>query len=229
MLAIVCLRIVTTRDIDVFLTHLNNSRFLRAMDFGRFDHIFRGRISAALTKTKSNALVSSSVIRYRKPLYIFLPYAIDTGVVYWDDRSVYYRQDVRTLHDNFVRGTAYLKVTMIGASPADLLEYALKGYRGSMDWGKTFIPQVLVPASEGGNSEAVETQLPSDLRGAKHFFDKRSLPSDIEAFLRFNEESSLRIKASGLVKGATKEAVKRLQEEQALNSCRPTQSRMKSE
>ncbi|KAF2362868.1 HotDog domain [Trinorchestia longiramus] len=198
--------IVTTRDIDLFLTHLNNSRFLRAMDFGRFDHIFRTNLSSAISKTKSQALVASSTIRYRKPLYVFLPYAIDTGVVYWDSRSVYYRQDVRSLHDNFIRGTAYLKVTMVGTSPAQLFEHAVLGYTGPLTWTRTFIP----PPSLGLMDHDKECKLPSDGKEVESFLDTRIVPSDLQAFLRFNEESSLRIKASLLVKGATEEAVKRL-------------------
>ena len=41
--------------------------------------------------------------------------------MYWDTKNLYYRQDFVTLHDNFVRATAYVKLAVLGPQPESLL------------------------------------------------------------------------------------------------------------
>lgn len=41
--------------------------------------------------------------------------------MYWDEKNIYYRQDFVTLHDNFLRATAYVKLAVLGAQPENLL------------------------------------------------------------------------------------------------------------
>lgn len=66
----------TTRDIDFLLTHINNARYLRAMDFGRVSHCLRTGIDKAMVQHKASMLVAASTIRYRKPVYLFMPYRL---------------------------------------------------------------------------------------------------------------------------------------------------------
>ncbi|XP_050685758.1 protein THEM6-like isoform X2 [Eriocheir sinensis] len=110
----------TTRDIDFMLNHINNGRYLRAMDFGRLDHCIRSGIFKTVYETKSKLLVAASTIRYRKPVYLFVPYRLQSQIVYWDEKNVYYRQDFVTLHDNFLRATAYVKLAVLGLQTEEL-------------------------------------------------------------------------------------------------------------
>lgn len=63
--------------------------------------------------------------------YLFLFYScksieIDNlQIVYWDERNLYYRQNFETIHDNFLRATAYVKLTVLGSSPDELLTACL--------------------------------------------------------------------------------------------------------
>lgn len=72
--------ICTTRDIDFLLNHINNARYLRAMDFGRVDHFTRARLLSGLGGKKVQVLVAASTIRYRKPVYLFMPYRLESQV-----------------------------------------------------------------------------------------------------------------------------------------------------
>ncbi|XP_047472361.1 protein THEM6-like [Penaeus chinensis] len=117
--------ICTTRDIDFLLNHINNSRYLRAMDFGRVDHFTRSRLLSGIGGKKVQVLVAASTIRYRKPVYLFMPYRLESQIVYWDERNLYYRQNFETIHDNFLRATAYVKLTVLGSSPDELLSTCL--------------------------------------------------------------------------------------------------------
>lgn len=113
--------ICTTRDIDFMLNHINNGRYIRAMDFGRLDHCIRSGIFKSVAKSSATLLVAATTIRYRKPVYLFVPYRLQSQIVYWDDKNMYYRQDFITLHDNFVRATAYVKLAVLGSQPEELL------------------------------------------------------------------------------------------------------------
>lgn len=70
----------TTRDIDFLLNHINNSRYLRAMDFGRVDHCIRSGIWRTLSESRSKLLVAATTIRYRKPVFLFVPYRLQSQV-----------------------------------------------------------------------------------------------------------------------------------------------------
>ena len=119
-------------------------------------------------------------------------------IVHWDERSVYYRQDIRTLHDGFIRSTAYGKATFIGITPIEVLREAAVGC----------------------------SQVPSCLASSQNFLEEknydlferfrqiRPAPSDLKTFAEFNELSSLRLKASKVVENATDEAVIKLTEKE---------------
>lgn len=62
------------------LNHINNGRYLRAMDFGRVDHCIRSGILRTIYETKSKLLVAATTIRYRKPIYLFVPYKLQSQV-----------------------------------------------------------------------------------------------------------------------------------------------------
>ncbi|KAG7160227.1 protein THEM6-like [Homarus americanus] len=117
--------ICTTRDIDFLLNHINNARYLRAMDFGRVNHCIRAGIFQALTRKNTKLLVAASTIRYRKPVYLFMPYMLHSQLVYWDERNLYYRQDFETIHDNFLRATAYVKLAVVGSNAEGILSAVL--------------------------------------------------------------------------------------------------------
>lgn len=72
--------ICTTRDIDFMLNHINNGRYVRAMDFGRLDHCIRSGIFKSVAKSSATLLVAATTIRYRKPVYLFVPYRLQSQV-----------------------------------------------------------------------------------------------------------------------------------------------------
>ena len=109
-------------------------------------------------------------------------------IAYWDDRSVYYRQDVRTLHDNFLRATAYLQVATINCSPVDVLHKTLQSYNDK--------PQCLTDSEVSSPSEILDK-----------FLQVKPIPSDLKKFIDFNEQSSIRLKAELLIENTTREAV----------------------
>ncbi|XP_043286296.1 protein THEM6 [Venturia canescens] len=99
----------TTQDVDLFLKHMNNARYLRELDFARFHYYDRTGIYAEISKRGGGAVQGASSVRYRRPLPIFAPYKVTTKLLYWDDKSFYLEHQFITLSDNFVRAVILSK------------------------------------------------------------------------------------------------------------------------
>ncbi|KAF4522380.1 hypothetical protein B566_EDAN012962 [Ephemera danica] len=69
--------ICTTQDIDIFIRHMNNARYVREMDFARFHFYDRSGIYETITKMKGNALQGACNIRYRRTIPIFNFYKVN--------------------------------------------------------------------------------------------------------------------------------------------------------
>lgn len=72
--------ICTTNDVDIFLRHMNNGRYLRELDFARFHYYARTGIYNEVRKSGGGAVQGASSIRYRRTIPIFTPYKIVTKV-----------------------------------------------------------------------------------------------------------------------------------------------------
>jgi hypothetical protein len=70
----------TTQDVDIFLRHMNDARYLRELDFARFHFYDRTNLYSEVIKMKGNALQSASSIRYRRTIPIFSLYKVHTKV-----------------------------------------------------------------------------------------------------------------------------------------------------
>lgn len=97
---------VWPQDIDINL-HMTNSRYLKAMDLGRWDLFTQTGAIQHCFKAKWRIVVGSLKISYLKSLEPFESYQIWTRLVEWDERWLIFRQsferDGRTLTDAYVR------------------------------------------------------------------------------------------------------------------------------
>jgi len=111
-----------TTDVDYFW-HMNNGKYFREMDFGRFDFYFRTGLAAYIEARPGMFVVQHGAsIRYRRPIDILVPFKQVTRLVYWDDRSLYFEQKFVSLADGFVRAVALCKNTVVGGSVTDMMQ-----------------------------------------------------------------------------------------------------------
>jgi len=100
-------------DADFLLTHMNNARYLREHDFGRFDQATRSRV-LVLAMQRGGAFPASAItIRYRQPLMMFSLYKVVSTPIWWDKKFIYYDQRIITLADGIVRSVTYTKLAMV--------------------------------------------------------------------------------------------------------------------
>ena len=105
-----------TTDLDIFL-HMNNGKYFKEMDFGRFDFYFRSGLTEYIQARPSWYVVQHAAsIKYRRPLNFLVPFKLVTRLRYWDERSLYFEQKFVSLHDGFVRAIATSKNTVVGGN-----------------------------------------------------------------------------------------------------------------
>lgn len=70
----------TTQDVDIFIRHMNNARYIRELDFARFHYYGLTGLYEEVRKSKGGAVQGASSVRYRKTIPIFSAYKITTKV-----------------------------------------------------------------------------------------------------------------------------------------------------
>jgi acyl-CoA thioesterase FadM len=82
---------VWPNDLDVNV-HLTNSRYLLAMDLGRWDFAVRSRMWREMWRRRWFPLVGSATLRFRKALDPFQRYELKTRLVAWDEKWCWFEQ-----------------------------------------------------------------------------------------------------------------------------------------
>jgi len=87
-----CVRMrVWPNDID-FNFHLNNSRYLSCMDYGRIHMMAANGILAHALKERWTALVGSVDVTYRRSLDLFAAFELRSRTLCWDEKWIYMEQ-----------------------------------------------------------------------------------------------------------------------------------------
>ena len=82
---------VWPNDIDLNL-HLNNSRFLSCMDYGRMHLTVATGVLKLAVAEKWTPLVGSVFITYRRSLPLFTRFQLSSRILCWDERWFYIEQ-----------------------------------------------------------------------------------------------------------------------------------------
>jgi acyl-CoA thioesterase FadM len=82
---------VWPNDLDSNL-HMNNSRYLLAMDVGRWELVVRTGFWRELLRRRWFPVVGSATLRFRRPLDPFQRYRLVTRLVAWDEKWCFLEQ-----------------------------------------------------------------------------------------------------------------------------------------
>ena len=102
---------VWPNDLDANL-HLNNSRYLLAMDLGRWDLVVRTGFWRELLRRRWFPVVGSATLRFRRPLDPFQRYRLVTRLVAWDEKWCFVEQ--RFERDGHVHAVGRVKALFRG-------------------------------------------------------------------------------------------------------------------
>lgn len=74
------LGLCTSQDVDIFIRHMNNARYLRELDFARFHFYALTGLYERIKEQGGGAVQGASSIRYRRSIPILNPYKVTTRV-----------------------------------------------------------------------------------------------------------------------------------------------------
>ena len=82
---------VWPNDID-FNFHMNNARYLSAMDYGRMHLLARAGLLEPILRSRWQPLVGAVWVTYRRSLPAFARFTLTSRLVCWDERWFYIEQ-----------------------------------------------------------------------------------------------------------------------------------------
>ncbi|CAK1543212.1 unnamed protein product [Leptosia nina] len=111
----------TTQDIDLFIKHMNNARYLRELDFARFYFYDISGIYKKILDANGAVLQGASSVRYRRTIPIFTAYKVETKVVYWEDKTLFFEHQFITF-DGFVRAVVLSRQNLVNIEADELMK-----------------------------------------------------------------------------------------------------------
>ncbi len=105
--------IVLPSDIDMWW-HMNNSKYLREMDFGRLKFLSVKHIRMILSRLKGRLALSAISIRYRRSLLLWQRFTIETKILCWKNDGLYLEQRFVGDSDKFIYTIAQIKMVVRG-------------------------------------------------------------------------------------------------------------------
>ena len=114
-----CHGIVLPSDLD-FMLHMNNSKYLREMDFGRVGLAFEKGFRESLRQSGSYITLGAASIRYRRSLQLFDRFLLRTQIVCWSDDALYFEQRI-VRRDGFVCAVMLAKMVLRGVTAPQLV------------------------------------------------------------------------------------------------------------
>ena len=113
--------VVLPSDLDHML-HMNNSKYLREMDFGRVGMFFERELYAAAKRNGGFLSLAAHCVRYRRSLTLFQRFVLRTQVLCWDEDAFYVEQRMTRRSDKFVCAVNLAKVVVRGTFVSAVLE-----------------------------------------------------------------------------------------------------------
>ncbi|XP_027837739.2 protein THEM6-like [Aphis gossypii] len=136
-----------TSDLDVYLTHMNNARYLREIDLARIEFLLRTGIWRELRRRGGLIFTIANSVRYRRFVRTFSRYEIRTRIVYWDDVSIFFEFRFVSKADGFVRAIVYNRQQVVDCSADELMRTVVGGGGGGGDGADS--TEAAKTASEG--------------------------------------------------------------------------------
>src|SRR6185312_7812198 len=103
------LRVLPT-DIDIAM-HVNNGMYFSLMDLGRFELMVRAGVFDVFRRKGWSPVVSAETIAFRKSLTLGQQYSIETRIIGFDDRAIYFEQ--RMVSGGEIYARAYIATRLV--------------------------------------------------------------------------------------------------------------------
>ncbi|XP_031769379.2 protein THEM6-like [Galleria mellonella] len=117
-------------DCDIRFRHLRLARILREIDFARYHFYDRTRIYHRSRALKIKSLQGCTHTICIRPVHLFSFYKINTKLIYWDNRSLFFEHELITIPDGKIRYSIVSRQYAIGKNgeSCELLLENLPGF-----------------------------------------------------------------------------------------------------
>ncbi|KAK0180750.1 hypothetical protein PV327_003101 [Microctonus hyperodae] len=115
-----------TTDLDTLFYHMNNSRYLRELDFARADFYERTNLYREICLQGKGVVQGAATIRYRRFLRPLSIFKIKSKIIYWDEKSIFMEHKFITPKDDFVRAIAICRQRLLECSAETVLATLLQ-------------------------------------------------------------------------------------------------------
>lgn len=130
--------IVLPSDLDCMF-HMNNSKYLREMDYGRMGLVYERGVYAVIQANGGTAVLGACSVRYRRSLTLFQRFVLRTRLVCWDDSAFYMEQRMIRKSDDFLCAINLAKVAIKGTT----VPTVMKTWVGESVESPPFPPEVV--------------------------------------------------------------------------------------
>ncbi|GAB3536167.1 thioesterase family protein [Arthrobacter tecti] len=103
---------VQLTDIDIAM-HVNNGMYLSLMDLGRFDLMIRSGFWKLMRQKGWSPVVNAETITFRKSLQLGQRYTIETRILGFDERAIFFEQ--RMVHRDEIYARAYIATRLLSS------------------------------------------------------------------------------------------------------------------
>ncbi|XP_012346444.1 protein THEM6 [Apis florea] len=135
--------ICTTTDVDPLLSHMNNARYLRELDFARADFYERTNLYREICSQGSGVVQGAATIRYRRFLKPFSIFKITSKIIYWDEKSIFMEHRFITTSDEFVRAIAICRQKLLDCNAETIISTLMeRGVKQNVEAGAPQIHNV---------------------------------------------------------------------------------------
>jgi acyl-CoA thioesterase FadM len=137
-------------DIDI-AGHINNGMYFSLMDLGRFDLMMRSGMWKAIRARKWTPVMSAETISFRKSIELWQKYTMETRVIGFDERAMYFEQCMVVDGDVYVRAFMAMRLVHKGKPVSNAELFALVGEPPAdlvlPDWIHTWRADVALPGA----------------------------------------------------------------------------------
>ncbi|XP_061378010.1 protein THEM6-like [Danaus plexippus] len=120
----------TFKECKLTFNSMRVDRLIRDIDFGKYHFYDRTGIYKRSRLLGIHSLQGSTLILREEDMPIFVPYKINTKLVFWDERSFFFEHEVITVHDGKVRYLFVSRQYAMGKNTNNIKDL-IKGLPGS--------------------------------------------------------------------------------------------------
>ena len=112
---------------------MNNSRYVREIDFARVDFYERTNLYRTIVAKGGSVVQGATTIRYRRFIRPFRCYKITSKIIYWDSQTVFMEHRFICPVDGFIHCVAICRQRFLNVTATEVMDTLLTKCKHNLD------------------------------------------------------------------------------------------------